>query len=216
MDNATTPTPNTAAPTAADAAGAGVVPPAADLSGAAQPASATTAAPAAATTPQASPPQPAAASGDYAGLTQPSDLPDHIGFSPSEIEQFKEFARSMGYTDEQAQKQLDANIKDRQAFWDNHVAQVDEWRKQAEADPELAGKDGSQWAATEQRVAAVMNKFGNDDVRTLFNVTGLGNHPAMIKLFNAIGQSMSEETLAMTGNAPAAPASQAPQDILYR
>lgn len=42
-------------------------------------------------------------------------------------------------------------------------------------------------------VAAKAVQFGGDDLRDALNVTGAGNHPAVIKFFHRIGQQLSED-----------------------
>lgn len=153
---------------------------------------------------------------DYTGVKQGDGTSEHAALSPEEVSAFIEFARSAGYTPEQAQAQLDYNTAQSEKFWANHSAQVEEWLTDAKSDPDLAGRDGAQWGATEARVQKVMARFGNDEMRTLLDVTGLGNHPAFVKFVNSVGQTMSEESLALVGGGAASSSSERPEDILYR
>lgn len=43
--------------------------------------------------------------------------------------------------------------------------------------------------------AKVLNKFGDKDVRQMLNDTGVGNHPALVKMLVAIGRSISEDSM---------------------
>jgi len=98
-----------------------------------------------------------------------------------------------------------------------------DWAKDAQADPELGGKN---WKATESNVARALDHFVGpteftDDkgekqanpFRVLLNETGLGNHPEMIRAFNKIGKALAEEgILARGGGAGLKPSR---EEILY-
>ncbi len=44
--------------------------------------------------------------------------------------------------------------------------------------------------------------FGSEDLLSVFNSTGIGDHPAVIKAFYAIGQAMSEDALVLGSGSP--------------
>lgn len=72
------------------------------------------------------------------------------------------------------------------------AAQASDWAKQAKADSEIGGKN---WPQTEQNVARALDHFGAPEgsaFRTLLDDTKLGNHPEMIRMFNAIGAALGE------------------------
>lgn len=54
-------------------------------------------------------------------------------------------------------------------------------------------------------IAAKAVDFGGDELREALNVTGAGNHPAVIKFFHKVGQSLSEDGFDGGKAAPAKP-----------
>jgi hypothetical protein len=70
------------------------------------------------------------------------------------------------------------------------------WRAESEADPAI--REGLPHAMK------LMNRFGNDDVRTVLNQTGAGNHPALIKFFAEMGRALGEAPF-YEGRKPNAP-----------
>ena len=70
-----------------------------------------------------------------------------------------------------------------------------DWAKQAQADPEIGGKN---WAETLRLAAKGLDQFTgpaeNNEFRKLLDDSGLGNHPAMIRAFRNIGASISEDS----------------------
>jgi len=68
-------------------------------------------------------------------------------------------------------------------------AQVKAWRDAALSDPE--------WGKSENMVAAqrAARAFCDEELMTLFNSTGLGDHPAIIRAFAKIGKRLSEDRL---------------------
>lgn len=66
-------------------------------------------------------------------------------------------------------------------------AQSLEWQEQLKQDPELGGNNFNK---TRANLFAVMSKYGNKEVADIFNKSGLGNHPAFVRMFNEIGKAL--------------------------
>ena len=73
------------------------------------------------------------------------------------------------------------------------------WRAELRSDPELGGEN---FDKTRLHLSTVMRKFGNNEVKDILNSTGLGDHPAFVRMFNAIGASMSQEPTVIKGTPP--------------
>ena len=91
------------------------------------------------------------------------------------------------------------------AAWD---AQKTAWRDQFISDPEIGGN--RQQTTVNSAIEFVRTHGGTDaqqaEFRQLMNETGLGNHPAMIRLLANAGVSMSEgRPLAASSPSPAKP-----------
>lgn len=80
----------------------------------------------------------------------------------------------------------------------SHTSQIetqrDEWRKQFVADPEIGGN--RQNTTVESAVNFIRTHGGSDEqqaeLRDLMDKSGVGNHPAMIRLLAKAGMAMSE------------------------
>lgn len=96
------------------------------------------------------------------------------------------------------QRQVDATIEAHQNTLSQMAeaanaaaeAQMSEWLEEAKADPEM-GKD---WTATTTLANQALQKIADEDVVEQLNRTGLGNHPAFIKMFHKLGKMMGEDS----------------------
>jgi hypothetical protein len=64
-----------------------------------------------------------------------------------------------------------------------------EWHDQTLADAEIGGSDH---AAKMAIAAKAVEQFGGDKLRELFNQTGIGNHPEVVRAFYRAGQAIQE------------------------
>lgn len=69
---------------------------------------------------------------------------------------------------------------------------LDGWIKEAQSDEEMGG---TKWKDTEKRAVAAVERFGNPKLKAYLDASGAGNHPEMIRLFNKIGELISEDTV---------------------
>lgn len=74
--------------------------------------------------------------------------------------------------------------------------QRNRWADEIKNDPELGGANFEKTRAT---CAKAMQAFADDDLRILFNESGIGNNPAVVKLFHNIGKGLQEDRLVMPG-----------------
>lgn len=80
-----------------------------------------------------------------------------------------------------------------------------EWRKQAEADPAIGGSKLPETLAT---VGRFMATYGDDEARAAFDLTGAGNHPAIVRMLAKAGALLKEGT-PVSGTPAEAPKSAA-------
>jgi hypothetical protein len=124
--------------------------------------------------------------------------------------------RDIGLTGEQANKLMPLVPKFAEALFarqnDAFQAQATDWAKAAKVDKEIGGKN---WAETEALVAKALDTFeASKEFRELLNVSKLGNHPEMIRIFRKIGAATGEGgSLARTDAAAPVKADRA--SILY-
>lgn len=123
-------------------------------------------------------------------------VPEGMEFNQDLNDRFTPIAKELSLNQEQAQKLVDMysawqkTQADAQA--DDSVALHKEWGERLAADAEIGGADLDKNLGYAGRV---LDKFGTDEVRAVFNESGLGNHPGLVKMFVKIGKSLSEDTL---------------------
>jgi hypothetical protein len=84
-----------------------------------------------------------------------------------------------------------------------------QWQDQVRADQEIGG---TKLEENLSHIAKLLNTHGNDEVRQAFDVTGAGNHPAVIKFLVKLGKELGEGT-PVSGRPSTAPQDAA--SILY-
>lgn len=192
-----------ASPAPAPAAAAPAQAPAASPAPAAPapaPAAATPAAPAAAPAP-ADAPAPAGAPEKYE-FKAPEGA---SAFNDTVLTSFGEAARELNLTQDGAQALLSKVGPVIQAqqqaalteFYSDIGGLPDTWEAQVKADKEIGGDK----LAANLAIAAKARDLGGPEFAKLLNKTGLGNHPAVIRTFLKIGQSLSEDKFITGGNA---------------
>lgn len=137
------------------------------------------------------------------------EVPEGVELDEGDLAAFKDILKDDKLTkQQQAQKVLDLAVKREQARAEGFAKQVGEWAETVKADPELGKPENLATAKT------VIDTFGDDEIRTLLNDTGMGNHPAVVRLCLKIGKAISEDTFAR-GKAPAESAGKDAASILY-
>jgi len=123
------------------------------------------------------------------------DLPE--GYSLSD--DFVEYAKTQQLTQEQAQSVLERSIaseKDSIAAFEAQQAEdlqalKQGWLDETMADKELGGDNQKEVLAGAKQV---VDQFGSKGLNALFDQSGLGNHPEMIRLLHSISKVVSEDT----------------------
>lgn len=119
-------------------------------------------------------------------------LPEGSLLAPSDIERISTLAKEKGLSPEAAQELLEVqSITHREAL-DRQLETVrNEWATAAAADPEIGGAEFKQNAELASRV--VERYF--PEAKKVFDDTGFGNHPDMMRGFVRLGKAMSEDQL---------------------
>lgn len=121
---------------------------------------------------------------------------------------FEPIAKELGLTQEQAQKLVDIypQIQQQQAeAWSKQIA---DWGEQVKADKEIGGDKFNASVGLAQRA---LDQFGNPELREYLNVSGLGNHPALVRFCAKVGKSMAEDSFVV----PNQGGQRSAADILY-
>lgn len=87
-------------------------------------------------------------------------------------------------------QRLAAHDDSRRQDW---LRQVEQWRQDVAADPELGG---DKLAASVARAQLALDRFDSDgQIGRLLEQSGYGNHPAIIRFFNRMADGLMEDSL---------------------
>lgn len=118
-------------------------------------------------------------------------------FNDATIGVISEIAKSLKLNNEQANSLLrNAEPIYKRAQQEAVLNERKAWRRALIEDPEVGGEN---FRKTRAHLSTVMQKFGNNEVRDILTQTGLGDHPAFVKMFNAIGAALSPEVNVVKG-----------------
>jgi hypothetical protein len=131
--------------------------------------------------------------------------PEGREFSPEVIAKFSEVAKDADMSQEQAQKVLDGLAPAFAAREEAIAAAAKEaWTKEAQTDAEFGGAKFDENLGIARKA---MNTFGSPALRQLFDDSGLGDHPEIIRAFYKAGKAISEDRFVNGTTAPSAPQS---------
>jgi hypothetical protein len=142
-------------------------------------------------------------------------LPDGVTLEPETLRPASELFAETGLSQEQAQKFIDLAVareqaalqRGAQAFTDLQA----QWVSAVKADPDIGGDRLKASLAAAGRAIDRLNVAG---LREALNLTGAGNHPAVVKAFVRLGQMISEDRFRPGHQAaPAAP--RTPAEVIY-
>lgn len=136
-------------------------------------------------------------------------MPDGVELDTAAADEFKGIAKEYGLTQEQAQKVADIGAKMVQRQTEAHQAQVQTWVDAVKADKEIGGDKLNENLAVARKT---IDTFGSPELKEMLNVTGIGNHPEIVKMAYKIGKAISDDGFVRGGNTTA-PRSTA--DIMY-
>jgi hypothetical protein len=128
--------------------------------------------------------------------------PEGVTLDPAAVEAFTPVAQELKLNQEQAQKLVGvyADLQQRQA--EAHVAQVAEWARQVTTDKELGG---ARWPVTQALIARARDQFASPELLQVMDQTGLGSHPAVVKLFARLGAEIADDRHTTGGGQPSQP-----------
>lgn len=145
--------------------------------------------------------EPEGAPEEYADFS----APEGVDLNTDALASFKELAKTNNLTQEAAQKYVDIAAKlvadQQQAFVDDVLATRQGWLDAAKADPAFGGENLDANLAIAKRG---LEAHASPELRKLFDETGLGNHPEIIRAFISIGKTVAEDKV-VTGGSAASP-----------
>lgn len=128
-------------------------------------------------------------------------VPEGIELDSEVLDEFKPFAQELKLDQDGAQKLVDMGsklaTKIHQAGIDNWQKQKDGWAEQSRADKEIGGKD---FDANLGVAKAAIEAFGSPELQNILDVSGLGNHPEVVRVFHKIGKAISSDAGIIKGD----------------
>ena len=130
--------------------------------------------------------------GEYAEFT----VPEGQELDKGAMDTFKPIAKELGLTQEQAQKLVDVYSGSTADASKVMMEQIDalhqSWIQEVRDDKELGGVKFDETISTAR---TFINGYGDEKLTEVLNESGLGNHPAVVKLFYKLGRSMAEDNV---------------------
>lgn len=130
-------------------------------------------------------------------------IPDGMMINEGILERFSEFSKNADLSQDAAQQAVDLvadlQTENMKAILAAHQQQQEDWNTEIKQDKELGGARLEQTMAT---VVAAQKQFGDEQLNNILQPydqdsnpdgMGLGNHPAVIRLFHRIGKAISPD-----------------------
>lgn len=143
-------------------------------------------------------------------------VPETIAVSEPILGEFKTLAVELGVTPEAAQKLVEfygkaatAAAEAPLAAW---TATQTEWKTTLDAMPEFQGERRAQSLAV---LGSAIEEYGDASVREAFDMTGLGNHPGLVKMLYSMALALGEGAPLPQGKPAEPTAKRTPAQILY-
>jgi hypothetical protein len=117
-------------------------------------------------------------------------MPDGIELDATLVAKFDPIARELGLSQDGAQKLATMYAEQQQEQANAWANQVQEWGKQAQADPVLVagGFDANLGLAK-----AAFSRYADAEAAEVLDTSGLGNHPAILRMFLKLAQATKED-----------------------
>jgi hypothetical protein len=142
-------------------------------------------------------------------------LPEGATVDEASMKAASDLFADSGLTQEQAQKFIDlATAREQAAAKAGVQAFVElqnKWVSEVKADPDIGG---DKLDATLASAARAIDRLAVPGLREALDLTGGGNHPAVVKAFARVGQMISEDRFQPGNGAPPA-ASRSPAEVIY-
>lgn len=135
--------------------------------------------------------RPDAADG-YTFKPDATKLPKGFNIDDGRLKDTKAALHKMGLTDKQASEVLGYYLERTTGEFTTKTQEAETNRTKALA--ELKTEYGDKFDANLDIARSVVVKFGDDALKTFLNETGLGDSPAMIRLFHKIGMEFLDDT----------------------
>jgi hypothetical protein len=142
-------------------------------------------------------------------------LPEGVTLDKPSMDAAQALFKEARLPQDQAQKFIDLAVSREQAAAHKGVQAFVElqnkWVSEIKADPDIGG---DKLAASLATAARAIDRLGVPGLKEALDLTGAGNHPAVVKAFVRLGQMVSEDRFQPGNNAPPA-APRSPAEVIY-
>lgn len=147
-------------------------------------------------------------------------LPKDSPLNEAHLDKVLADAKALGLSKEGAQALLERDNAAAAGFREAMQAESDEvvesWKGDVAKDKELGGEgDKKVLEETAIRVKKVVDRFGSEKLKEKLVETGLGNHPELVRFFNAVGLAMTPDQFVLPGAQVDAPGKKSAANTLY-
>lgn len=131
---------------------------------------------------------------DKPDLDYEIELPEGKEMAEEEVKSFKELAKDLGLSKEQAQKLLGKQLEQsgqQEAKVQAQLAELsNQWIQKVKEDPEIGGP---KLAETIQNSKLVLNKFASEEMKGIIKGAKLSNNPEFLRFLNNIGKAIGND-----------------------
>ena len=121
-------------------------------------------------------------------------LPEGKELDQELIKEFSPLVKEIGLTQEQTQKLIDLQMKGHQKAEEANVNQFKETVENLQKETkEMLGANYEKELAFAAKAINLLPKEEQTELREVLNVSGIGNHPLLVKMFIAAGKALSED-----------------------
>ncbi len=119
------------------------------------------------------------------------EFPEGMQIDDAALTEAEEVFREIGLTQKQASRlvEIQTGIVEQQQT--ALAEQSNAWAKDAKSDKEIGG---DHFDANLRGARAILRNYGSEELSSLLEQTGLGNHPEVIRLFSKIKGAFSEDS----------------------
>jgi hypothetical protein len=123
-------------------------------------------------------------------------MPEGVQLDQTAADEFTAIAKELKLDQATAQKVADVGAKMAQRQVEAHVKLVETWTEAVKTDKEIGGDKLAENLGVARKA---LEAFGTPELKDVLNSTGLGNHPAVIKVFYKFGKAISEDRFVTGG-----------------
>jgi len=140
-------------------------------------------------------------------------MPEGSQLSQKRIDEVSAYAKEKGLSNEQAQEILNRESDAVSGFFESQRAELlaksEGWISEIKADKEFGGENFNQ---TIEYAKRSIKQFGDPELERVFDETGVGNHPLIVKMHAKIGRLMADDKMV---SSHAGSSEERREDLLY-